>query len=670
MAEAQTLMETDHVETSAAEYTHNCSATTHREAVEYVVSVSDLESSTMAAGSNLQQGEVQDLGSDLRSSENSNDSPKVEWQADKKGTGNAMTLSVAGAILRDSGNDKASLAICEEDVEKTGTTVCPVPMNVDEDLQLMHSFSGDRRLFTKTGTGVTESASINPEVQGHVSPVYKFSEKAGYSGVANTSMFPFGTGQSIEHSKTAGGNHSKVAAENVEPCPFNQEELSSSAKSGADQATPGDDVSCIANDRPSQQIELTVISPAAPQCVLQAVCAFSESACSSSFSQLVQPSGTNTETCDNVTSHSSRENTQCTLLATAVSSGCIDSAMTDDPSSHGAATYNSAYKSNDTNTDDSVSRCIGEADTARESHTVAVTTADPGSGASDKSVTCNSGESSQQTQLATTAHDLNPVSQSGTASTTAVGGRGAAAEEIITQVSVADIPTVQIKPEPADTGYDHALSSSRQRPQRTPSLLSQMSKTASRQHGTTTSITKRKKRVRITVIRGEWRTAPQANTSKAKTNSSVRQAQAGLGIVIKTEPQSSKSSADSAVPTALYRNAHIKTEPVDDTCSDAQPSTSRMEAAPSTSFEHQPDISSSSSHFSRGIAQGRGHGQGRGRRRGFHSNKVASASGQAEEKPMTEVNNSYELPASHLPDSWHQVPYLMLLFGLVILSYV
>lgn len=67
-------METDHIQSGAAEYSLNSGATTTSStstapsrAVEYVVRVSDLESSTSPASSNLKEHQVQGLTESERS---------------------------------------------------------------------------------------------------------------------------------------------------------------------------------------------------------------------------------------------------------------------------------------------------------------------------------------------------------------------------------------------------------------------------------------------------------------------------------------------------------------------------------------------------------------------------------------------------------------------------
>ena len=682
MEEPQTLMETDHIHSGAAECSLNSGATssitistTPSRAVEYVVRVSDLESSTTPASSNLKEHQVQDLTGHLGSSEGSSDSVMLDRQAVEEGIDDAVSPSASTVLLMDSGNNKASLAISGEDAEQPGNTAYPLPVKAKKELQMVNSGLrvGEESL---TKTEVTQSLSFKPVVQGHLSPMDGSSEKTGHCDMALAkSMLPFGAGQSCEHSKRIGGNHSnsKVVAEDVASCPLSQEHhpLALSLRNSgadADQATTGDgnqqhsgnvlmdEVAlqpagdCDPPDQPTllvSPVNMDTVVDNATGCLSNpgssADVIFSNSnQCQkqsqhyncSSVSHRVQPLGTNAETSDSVISCS--KNSQNTLSATAVtvSSRYLDGATTDDPTLHGAVTYNSASKADDAFADGSVSHSADhETEAGQESHPVAVVNTDSGSYTSDKTFSCSSAESRQQTQLATAATYTS-------ASNTSTGARGDACKEISPQVSVAGMPTVQIKSEPADTGYEHALSASNQRPQHTPSEPSHVSKVANRQQDTT-ALPKRKKRVRITVIRGEWRTTPQANTSRTKTNHAARQAPAGLSAVVKMEPQSTSSSstslADSAVPTALYRNAHIKTEPVGHTYSDAGPSTSYAEAAPSSNFQHQPDTWSTSSLSSKGRGRGRGQGRGRGRASSSHVSRAVPAVGEAEAETVTNI---------------------------------
>ena len=573
----------------------------------------------------------------------------------------------------DSGNNKASLAISGEDVEQPGNTACPLPVKAKKELQVMNSALGVGE-GSLSKTEVTQSLSFEPVVQGHLSPMDGSSRKTGHRDVALAeSVLPFGAGQSNEHSKRISGNHSnsKVVAEDVASCHLSQEDhplVLSLTNSGADadQATAGNGNeqhsgsmllekvalqpagACDPPDQPTllvSQVNTDAVVDNVTGCLSNpgssADVIFSNSdqcqkqsqhySCSS-VSHRVQPLGTNAETseseaCDNVMSCS--KNSQNTLSATAVtvSSRYLDGATTDDPTLHGAVTYDSASKANDAFADGSVSHSADrETEAGQDSHPVAVVTTDSGSYTSDNTFSCSSVEIHQQTQLATAATYTS-------ASNTSTGTRGDACKEISPQVSVAGMPTVQIKSEPADTGYEHALSA-------TPSEPSHISKMATRQHGTT-ALPKRKKRVRITVVRGEWRTTPQASASRTKTNHTARQTPAGLGTVVKMEPQSTSSSStslvDSAVPTALYRNAHIKTEPVGHMYLDARPSTSRAEAAPSSSFQHQPDTWSTSSLSSRGRGRGRGQGRGRGRGSGSHISRAVPAVGEAEAGTVTNI---------------------------------
>ena len=688
MEEPQTLMETGCNQSGAAEYSLNSGATssispTPSRAVEYVVRVNDLESSTTPASSNLkehqEQGLTLSLSGHLGSSEGSSDSVMLDRQAVEEGIDDAVSPSASTVLLMDSGNNKASLAISGEDAEQPGNTACPLPVKSKKELQMVNSGLGvGEESLTKTET---QSLSFEPVMQGHLSPMDGSSEKTGHSDMALAeSMLPFGAGQSSEHSKRIGGNHSdsKVVAEDVASCPLSQENhplALSLTNSGADtdQATTGDgneqhsgnmlmdkvalqpSGACDPSDQPTLLVSTVntdavvdnatgclsnpgssadVIFSNSNQCQKQ-----SQHYSCSSVSHRVQPLGTNAETseseaCDSVISCS--KNSQNTLSATAVtvSSRYLDGATTDDPTLHGAVTYDSASKADDAFADGSISHSADrETEASQDSHPVAVVNTDSGSYTSDKTFSCSSAESRQQTQLATAATYTS-------ASNTSTGARGDACKEISPQVSVTGMPTVQIKSEPADTGYEHALSASNQRPQHTPSEPSHISKVANRQQGTT-ALPKRKKRVRITVIRGEWRTTPQANASRTKTNHTGRQAPAGLSAVVKMEPQSTSSSstslADSAVPTALYRNAHIKTEPVGHTYSDAGPSTSRAEAAPSSSFQHQPDTWSTSSLSSRGRGRGRGQGRGRGRASSSHVSRAVPAVGEAEAGTVTNI---------------------------------
>ena len=689
MEEPQTLMETDRIHSGAAEYSLNSGATssistTPSRAVEYVVRVSDLESSTTPASSNLKEHQVPgltlSLSSHLGSSKGSSDSVMLDRQAVEEGIDDAVSPSASTVLLMDSGNNKASLAISGEDAEQPGNTACPLPVKAKKELQMVNSCLGVGE-GSLTKTEVTQSLSFEPVVQGHLSPMDGSSEKTGHSDLALAeSMLPFGAGQSCGHSKRIGGNHSnsKVVAEDVASCPLSQEDhplalnLTNSG-ADADQATTGDgneqhsgnvlmdEVAlqpagdCDPPDQPTllvSPVNMDTVVDNATGCLSNpgssADVIFSNSdqcqkqsqhySCSS-VSHRVPPLGTNAETseseaCDSVISCS--KNSQNTLSATAVtvSSRYLDGATTDDPTLHGAVTYDSASKADDAFADGSVSHSANrETEAGQDSHPVAVVNTDSGSYTSDKTFSCSSAESRQQTQLATAATYTS-------ASNTSTGARGDACKEISPQASVAGMPTVQIKSEPADTGYEHALSASNQRPQHTPSEPSHISKVSNRQQGTT-ALPKRKKRVRITVIRGEWRTAPQANASRTKTNHTGRQAPAGLSAVVKMEPQSTSSSstslADSAVPTALYRNAHIKTEPVGHSYSDAGPSTSHAEAAPSSNFQHQPDTWSTSSLSSRGRGRGRGQGRGRGRASSSHVSRAVPAVGEAEAETVTNI---------------------------------
>lgn len=188
-------------------------------------------------------------------------------------------------------------------------------------------------------------------------------------------------------------------------------------------------------------------------------------------------------------------------------------------------------------------------------------------------------------------------------------------------VHTKDISPVQIKSEYVDKGYDHALTAGSNSHSPSKSQQGLLSKAANR-HRTkgpeiisTTTRKEGKKTVRITVIRGEWRTPKEAKLIQKEKRKSVNREKQTLDspITVKKEPvsdskespllqktarktaqqpvivlvpapqseppqlpagqnilaseevdaNSSAQTNDSAVPTALFRNAYIKSEVVD-----------------------------------------------------------------------------------------------------------
>ena len=182
--------------------------------------------------------------------------------------------------------------------------------------------------------------------------------------------------------------------------------------------------------------------------------------------------------------------------------------------------------------------------------------------ATSTSSACYGDDNCSHEKLADSAAGLSRVGSSAASTTCANQETGHA-------MSVADISLERIKEEPIDTGYEHALTAtSRRKPDIILSSeeLSQITKAVSGGY-TTTTIRQGKKRVKVTVVRGEWRSPSQVKHKYHETTKTPQRQLPAQGTPSRTQAQRSAviaKPATSAFPIALFRNAHIKTEPVDD----------------------------------------------------------------------------------------------------------
>ncbi|XP_076442142.1 uncharacterized protein LOC143281088 [Babylonia areolata] len=194
---------------------------------------------------------------------------------------------------------------------------------------------------------------------------------------------------------------------------------------------------------------------------------------------------------------------------------------------------------------------------------------------SEKCATDHFIENSMETLPDTSAAMDGEIIQSCHSSKLSVVPTGNAHNESSPVTADSELSSVRVKDEPLDTGYQQALMQNEQRTSLNKKSIkhSQTAKvTDSSRSDVITTVNKegKKRRVRIVVVKGEWR-KPKAKAKQQNLTSAVRQDMRQITLSHTQRPASTFRSDSSAFPTALFRNVHIKTEPVDSDYPDIDP---------------------------------------------------------------------------------------------------